>query len=393
MKKQLSAIFMLAGTAIGSGMISLPIVLSHIGMIPAFLLIIFCSIVTYFSALIRTELNLHSQSNFTLEHVGLKFSGKTAGLIGNISLKLLSFSLLSAYIYGLSSIISSNDIAVKIIVAIVAFSLMAFSSQKIIVLNRRLFAMLIITIIVLILFMLSSSDLRLISSSYGEIHSQKLFVILPTLFTSFGYQGSLHTLTSFCNNDQKLIQRSCLVGSLIPAIVYILWTFCIMTLIFSNQPDLFFKMSNQGIDINELIDALCGVSGEKSVKIGTFIISMLAIITSVLGVGLALIEDLEMAFEQFKICIKKEKVKRWICSALAIFPSAVIAIIIPEAFVKILSFAGMILSIIAIFLPSFLFFKIKEKIMFSLLNVKYVVPLVILFGIAVVLCEIMNLFI
>lgn len=152
----------MAGTAIGSGMISLPIILSHIGMIPTLLLIILCSIITYISALIRVELNICSNCNFTLEDAALKFSGKTAALIGNISLKLLSFSLLSAYIYGLSSIISDGSIKAKIIIVAAIFILLVFSSHRIIKFNKQLFVMLLIAVFGSIIAMIFNVDFKML---------------------------------------------------------------------------------------------------------------------------------------------------------------------------------------------------------------------------------------
>jgi tyrosine-specific transport protein len=107
-------------------------------------------------------------------------------------------------------------------------------------------------------------------------------------------------------------------------------------------------------------------------------------------VGIALIEDLETTFEPFRIHMK-EKTKRCACSATAIIPSALVAIIVPEAFVKVLGFAGMILSVIAIFLPSFLLSDLKEDIRFELLRRKECIRMLVMFGIRTVICEIFSL--
>lgn len=194
---------------------------SHIGMIPTLLLIILCSIITYISALIRVELNICSNCNFTLEDATLKFSGKTAALIENISLKLLSFSLLSAYIYGLSSIISDGSIKAKIIIAAAIFILLVFSSHRIIKFNKQLFVMLLIAVFGSIIAMIFNVDFKMLPQNQHIIQISKC-CILPTVFMSFGFQGSLHSLTKFCNNDRNLIKNACLYGSIIPAIVYTL---------------------------------------------------------------------------------------------------------------------------------------------------------------------------
>ena len=89
--KHLKSTFFLAGTAIGSGLISLPIILAAWEIYNTISLIVFVAIITYFSALVRCELNLQSKSTYTLKQVGNSFSGKQVALLGDICLKLLYF--------------------------------------------------------------------------------------------------------------------------------------------------------------------------------------------------------------------------------------------------------------------------------------------------------------
>jgi tyrosine-specific transport protein len=404
MQKQLRAISILSGTAIGSGMISLPIVLAHIGIVPSIFLMIICAFMTYISALIRTELNLHSDSRFTLELVGLKFSGKGAAFIGNISLRLLQFSLMSAYIYGLSSVIGAGSCTLKLVVATGIFILLAFSSHKIICVNQKLFAALLFVIIASVICMVFRINLFTLPHNTNSILLPQFCVILPTLFTSFGFQGSLHSITKFCNNDPKLIGISCFFGSFLPAILYIAWITGVIALIASTQPALFQKMAMHGIDINELIQSLCSISNAHVIKSAVFTISTLAIITSIIGVGLALVDDLDLAIEsvwkRFACRVKNRRTPklfvtectmRKLSAFIAVAPSTIVAILVPNAFVKVLSFAGMILAIIAIFLPAFLLTKIKEPRQFKLLRQKTWIFLCVIFGVIIVLCEVINI--
>ena len=106
MKKQLSAIALLAGTAIGSGMLSLPLILAKYGLLFGCAMMVAFVWVAYFSSIIRAELNIYSNADFALKDVGTHFSGKVASQIGNISLKLLSYALISAYLHGLASLLN-----------------------------------------------------------------------------------------------------------------------------------------------------------------------------------------------------------------------------------------------------------------------------------------------
>ncbi|MDR0968495.1 MAG: hypothetical protein LBL99_02545 [Holosporaceae bacterium] len=386
MKKQLNGIFLLAGTAIGSGMISLPIVLSHIGALPTLFLLLFVATTTYFSALVRTELNLRSDSSFTLEDVGKKFSGPISALIGNICFKALHFSLLSAYICGLGSMIFTNDGFATIIVGVCSFLALAFSSKRIASFNGTLFVVLSAIVLGAIVCMLIGVNLKNLPLIASAPRISRICVILPTVFTSFGFQGSLHSLTKLCDNDRKMIKTACFWGSLIPAVVYILWTFGVTAVVFNSQPELFAKMVAEGVEVGELISALGFASNVVAVKYATFAISALAIATSILGVGIALVEDMEMAFDRLNVAVNKE-IKRIVAALIAATPATFIAIVVPEAFIKTLSFAGMILAAMALFLPAFLFFKIKKPT-----GIKNgVVYGLIVFGLLIVGCEVASL--
>ncbi|MDR1907819.1 MAG: hypothetical protein LBQ43_03055 [Holosporales bacterium] len=391
MQKQMRAIFILSGTAIGSGMISLPLVLAHIGVASSILIMLMCAFITYISALIRTELNLHSDCRFTLELVGLKFSGKGAALIGNISLRVLQFALLSAYICGLSAVIGAGSTALKLAVACGVFVLLATSSGKIISINQKLFMTLLTVILFSIICMMFNVTIDSLPHNTNKIMLPQLCVVLPTLFTSFGFQGSLHSITKFCNNDKKMIKTACLWGSFLPAAVYIAWIVGVMTMIHNSQPELFAQMTTQGIGISELIHALCSVSNATIVKSAVFIISVLAIGTSIIGVGLALVDDLDLAIESFDKRLDNVWKKRALSAGLAVVPAVFVAVLVPNAFVKVLSFAGMILAVIAIFLPTFLLCKIKAPLHFEILRRKWLVGLCVGFGVIVVLCELLSI--
>ena len=107
MKRQFGAAFLLAGTAIGSGMISLPIVLAKFGIFNTCVLMVAFAGLTYLTALIRSDLNLNFHAEATLTEVGAAFNCPKIGKFGDFLLKILSFALMAAYLFGCASIINS----------------------------------------------------------------------------------------------------------------------------------------------------------------------------------------------------------------------------------------------------------------------------------------------
>lgn len=360
MKKQLNAIFLLAGTAIGSGMLSLPIVLASYGLIFSCVSMCFFAWLTYFTSIIRTDLNINSDSSFSLRDVGKFFSGNVASKIGSVSLKLLSYSLMSAYLYGVASLLKTFfDFDLKLIILIISILiiLILFLEINIININKKLFALLLITLFVVIIKLFQNLKLGNIEILYSNPDNSAISAVLSIVFSSFGFQGSLHSLTKFVNNDKKLIKRACLYGSLIPTIVYISWVICVISVISSNDIKFFEKMVENNIELSDLILCLTNISNCDYIRTVSWIISILALFTSIIGGCVAVFDEWINVMDQ-KLKRKFSK----LCSAIiTITPAMFVAILIPNAFIKVLNISGMILSIIAIFLPVFLYLKMTKQ--------------------------------
>ncbi|MBQ2176388.1 MAG: hypothetical protein II453_15440, partial [Alphaproteobacteria bacterium] len=237
-----------------------------------------------------------------------------------------------------------------VLISAITMLLLYFSNSLISKINKALFICLISVFILVTLGMLLKSGLGELKIPGAQKLSLDSFTLaLPIIFTSFGFQGSLHSLTKFVNNDRNIIKKACLFGSIIPAIVYILWLCSTILIIYNNDPALFGKMTHGDIEISEMIMCLSHISNLPYLKNMFWIISLLALLTSIIGVGIAL-------FDEWNRTIGK------VPSALiTILPSAIVAICVPNAFIKILGVSGMILAVLAIFLPTFLYFKMLKK--------------------------------
>jgi tyrosine-specific transport protein len=316
--------------------------------------------------MIRCELNINSRADFSLKDVGLFYGGKVSAAAGDLCLKILSFSLLAAYIFGGSSIIraflqvdASSSTSVAIIFTCAILCLFLFLSDIVIKINKYMFMILFSAIFIGIisLTMCSKADSIPINVE-GIFHMKDWSAVLPVVFTSFGFQGSLHSLTKFVDNDRLMIKKACLFGSLIPAVVYILWTACILTVIFNSDPASFSKMLLAPIEVSELIRILSTITNVNFIQHAAWIVSFLAILTSIIGVGLSLGEVLKKDLTRLA---QNKKVVHAISVFVMIIPSAIVAIMVPNAFIRVLNFAGIILTILAIALPVFFFTKMNKQ--------------------------------
>lgn len=390
-KRQFGAAFLLAGTAIGSGMISLPMVLAKFGISGTFIVMIAFAVLTYFTALIRSDLNLNSHAEASLKDAGNFFGCSLVGNLGDLMLKLLSFALLSAYISGESSIIGvalnhsvSNLLIVGIFTAVISL-IFLWASKAIVNANRILFIGMFATLIGLIVALLWQTPINFVPQQSDNISLNEWTTLVPVIFTSFGFQGSIHSMTKFCENDRNLIKNACLWGSVIPAIVYIAWTAAILVVVANTDPAFFnLMLEGKAQDVGSLVQVLSQAASSQSIQIIVWIISGLAILTSVFGVGLALLDIFQREWHVIKLV-----------SIFAVFfVPAVISVVIPNAFIRILNISGIILAIIAIIVPVIISLKMQSENKVQcklLLKNKAIMLTVFAIGIAIIMLGVLDI--
>ena len=366
MNKQLTAILLISGTCIGAGMIALPISLAKIGVIQSIIVILLTWIFIYYCSLIYVELSLHLK-NDNVKSFPLEFSGKKAKLIEDVNIKILSYSALSAYIYGCSSIFQKliqydNIFVIETLLMFFIFLLFIFPTNFISKINNIFF----IVFIILFLFLL----IRVVTCvNFSNIplfvpHNITVFPsIISLVFTSFGYQLIFYTIKNYCNNDVNMIKKCFFYGSIIPTFVYILWACSTLSVIYNNNSDFFNTMVKDNIDVGDLINELSKCFKFKELQILIYWISIFTLFTSIIGLGLGIIES------NYKSLENKINKPRIPAILMTIIPPYLISILIPNAFINILNFAGIILIIISVLLPTYLYFKVKiDKPYIKILN-------------------------
>lgn len=397
MQKQIGSTLLIAGTCIGSGMIALPMMLAKLGILPSIGLMLFIWLLMYYASIVNVELNLQAGHGISLGSLGRKFSGHITGLIGDVGMKVLSVALLSAFIYGGSSIMHKmigEEYSLLIVQATYSICVLALLSMPIKIvdhINKVLFIGLIIIFFVLLSTLsmsLSYDNLPLVSENIYDWKSWSLAI--PVVFTSFGFNAVIHTVTNYCDNNARKIKKAFLIGSFIPAVIYIIWTCSVLSIISHNDPAMYQKIAAGDADVSDLIDELSDISESPLLQSLVWWISSLAIVTSAIGVGLGLSESLrKMVFKE-----RDHKLTARASSAFAtVLPPFIVAAIIPNAFIQALGFAGMILVVVAVLMPIYLLIKIKgANFHYTELNKKWLISLAAIIGFVIIACEVVNIF-
>ena len=136
-----------------------------------------------------------------------------------------------------------------------------------------------------------------------------------------------HAIAKICNNDRRSIRLACLFGTAIPTAIYIFWTVAIL-LVVANTDANFFQLMlvDKATEVGDLVKVLSLATSNASIQRVVWIVSALAILTSILGVGFALWHTVRTEW----------KAPKWISACVVAILPAVISITIPNAFIAVL---------------------------------------------------------
>lgn len=369
-KRHLGAVMLVAGTCIGSGTIALPLFLAQVGLLPSLAVMIITWWLAYYTAFVNLELNLQAGKGLPLGDLARRFSGPVAQGVGTLSLGLLSYALLTAYLDLGASVVQEllGGLPFKaalggkpliVLLALGVGGMLMLPMRRIDYLNRCLFIGLVLMFGVLMWGLSSVADF-LKTPLWGP-HTSSLKAwcrILPVVFTSFGFQVIFHTMTEYCQKNSRTLKNVFFWGSLIPAVTYVVWTLGAMSVLASTQPAFYEKMQHGAVSAAEMIRALSQASDWPGLQGVIWCTTLLAILTSLLGVAIGLRDSLGMPIKRL---IKNEKRQELAALLVAILPSAVLALWVPNAFVFFFSFAGTILALIAVLLPFYLLLRTPRR--------------------------------
>ena len=402
MNRVVGGICIVASTIIGSGMLALPLILASLGIFYSIALISVIWLLIYYTSLASVELNLQAGKGTVLGRLGLIYSGRKAEFIGVISINVISYVLLSVFIYGISSVIQKMlvdlhivDLSFELVAIFTTFAVvvvLSLSMNLIDHINRILFYGMLVAVSVIIFSLLVVIDWSNLPASNQVMTFKELRLAVPVLFTSFGYQTIIASLVQYCKNDKKQLKIACFFGSLIPNIVYILWFVVILAVIYNNDPIFYASMIAGKIDVSNMILKLIQIANIKYMQAIIWCLSILAIFTSLIGIGIGLMNVWEDILtrnytRQVNVMVKLQSL------SLSFIPSLFIALIVPNAFIKMLSFAGMILVVIAVLMPLYLLHKIRDnKLNYKVLTSNFIRLIAAIAGMAIILMEVINVF-
>lgn len=337
--KELGGILLVAGTAVGAGMLALPVGTGFSGFFPSSCLLIAVWFFMTYTAFLMLEVALWDKKPFGNM---LSMSQMTLGKWGRAACwaayLFLLYALNTAYLAGGAPLMNGfleQFIGVEIpdalesIPILLIFGTFVYKGVKTVdPINRFLMIPFTLSYVAMVVFLMPEIDLTLLKRG----NFREIFFGASLAVTAFGYHIIIPTLVRFLDRDVLKLKRVLLIGSIIPLVVYLLWQALVLGIV-----PLEGKVSiASGYAEGESGAYLVGTYLENSsLHALAPIFSFFAIVTSFLGVSMALSDFLADGLN-----IQRTLKGNLSLLALTFLPPLVIVTIDPTIFILALEFAG-----------------------------------------------------
>ena len=386
--KLIGSILIIAGTAIGGGMLAMPIISSGVGFPGITLVMILIWMAMCYTSMLLVETYKDHDHQDGLSTMTRRYLGKPGSIITGIAMLTLMYALVSAYIVGGSDILKYNlnnwlnielsSQTTAIIFTLFFGAIVALGAKVVDIATKWIFIIKLIFLFIIIVTMFGY--VRIDNLIVGPLEQKLLYSSIPVIFTSFGFHIVVPSMVNYLQGDQKLLKKAFFYGSLLPLVVYILWQ---MSILGSIEPTIFYGIIQENKGLEGMIKAVSSLSASSWMQIPINVFTAAAILTSLLGVALAL-------FDYIKDLSKKASFakNRFIIFLLTFTAPLLFALYYPKGFILALSYAAISVVITSLFIPVFMYIKVKKQRKQSIsIFQKITFLLIIAFGISILIIQ------
>ena len=350
--KFIGGILLIVGTAVGGGMLALPIATAETGFINSLILMFVCWFVMTASAFLVLEVNLWLPANTNIITMARILLGKWGETIAWISYLLLFYSVLAAYMAGggdfLTGLLTSLGITIPSWIAIILFtSILSYVVYKGIhyvdYVNRGLMFSKFSIYLLLVLFLIPFISM----SKLKEGNIAYLTGGATVMITSFTFANIIPSLRTYFHGDVVKLRKVILIGSLIPLICYLFWDLTIMGILPREGEHGLIDMLHSRHSTSEFVSQLSYFLNNGFISLLARIFTSICLATSFLASMLGLSDFLADGLRT----AKRGRGNILVYTA-TLLPPLTIVLFYPGAFIGALSYAGIYCAILFIILPT-----------------------------------------
>lgn len=356
--KILGGVLILAGTAIGAGMLALPITTGPAGILNASgLFVVACGFMMYtLFLLLESTLRAKSRHKNLISLTG-EVLGPTGQLVAWCCCLLLLYAVSAAYLTGGGAIIYSvtkasswlslpNEQAGMLVFWSFIGIIGCLRARIVDLFNRGLMLALITSFAVLLFG--TTHDAPAFTYSHGL--SQYLLPAVSVIFLSFTCHPVFPTICAYFDYNVKTLKKVIVIGCVVPLVFYSIWEAIILGLLPLEGHDGLLALSQAEFPVNAMIHSLEVALSRHWLGVVVTWFSFFAMATSYLAVTISLVDFIEDG-----LVLKSHS--RSVAMLATLLPPLLFAIAYPEGFITALGYAGVFVAVLYCILPALMVAK------------------------------------
>ncbi len=396
-KSLLGGAMIIAGTTVGAGMFSLPVVGAGMwfGYSMAMLLGVWLCMLG--SGLLLLEANLHFEPGASFDTLTKVLLGQFWRIVNGASIAFVLYILAYAYISGGGSIVNHSlqgmgvelpQSVAGLVFALVLAAIVLISTKAVDRITTIMLGGMIITFFLAIGNLLIDIDTAKLLMPNGEpSFAPYLLAALPFGLASFGYHGNVPSLVKYYGKKPAVIVKALVIGTFIALVIYVCWLVATMGNISRTG---FIDVIAQGGNMGVLVAALSKVMSSDWLNSMLTLFANLAVASSFLGVTLGLFDYLADLFG-----FDDSRLGRIKTAIVTFVPPTVLGLLFPDGFLIAIGFAALAATIWAVIVPALMAYKARqlypEAVSFKVPGGTGIIILVVLFGVVTGACHLLAM--
>ncbi len=364
-KKAIGSVLMILGTSIGAGMLALPVVTAHESFSITLILLIAAWLLMIIGAFSVLEVNLWLNPNTNLISMAEATIGKWGKSITWVFYLLLLYSLISAYLSGMSDILHSLLASIHIMIprwtstflALALFGAIVYRGiSSVDLVNRGLMSLKFIAYFIIVIAIVRHIHISTLFQGDLTWRNSAFLVML----TSFGYAIILPSLRTYLDSNKKLLIKVVLFGSLLPFLVYAIWIFAVQGLLPRTGTEGLIAMITSENTNSMLMNSMGQTIGTFWLADIVKIFISICAITSFLGVSICLTDFIADGLQ-----VAKRGRTSWLVYGVSYLPPLILVLFLPGIYIHALDYAGILCLIILVLLPLSMLYFGRYRIAFE----------------------------
>ncbi len=325
---------LVGGTALGAGMLALPVATAGGGLVPSWCIYIVSWLFGMSTGLLFVEVGLWLKPKANIVTMATELLGPWGKRAVWFLYIFLFYFLTIAYVAGGGNLLyqlTQGGIPGPLATVLFAvfFGIFVYMGTKV---AGRVNALLMVGLIVSYLIFIGMGSLEMSVNLFERFGWERAVLGLPIIFTSFSFQGVVPSLLEFLNRDAKACRSAIIYGTTIPFLAYIFWDLVIKGIVpITGEHGLLAAKAGGLSAVAPLIHFLPG----KSVITVANFFAFFALTTSFIGVTLGLLDFLSDSLKMKKVGLNKLV----LCTVIYV-PPIIISLINPTIFLQALGLAG-----------------------------------------------------